>query len=414
VNYPNSTPIDNGARIANRDDATDALLFGNIDGHPGQTVQVPVTLRRGDGNVSLSGLVSGFSIVGSNEEVPELTTELSFNLQIDGNSMDIPSGNEFLSLLLMDLADLTPNTETLLGTLDFTIPLYAATEDIYYIYTQGSSGTSSNYDIIVFENNFIGVVPILENILGDFNQDDLVDVLDIVLIVNLILYTEDPSEYELLLGDLNNDGAVNVIDIVMIADIILGDDLARGVPTDQVSFSYGNGSVSYESDGSLAGMQFEVTGQYEITGHNLPNGWEIHNNENTIILFSLDGSNLEDKILFEYDGNIVIESAIATDWHGSDIAVSSVLIPKEFTLQSAYPNPFNPVTNLNFGLPVDSKVSIQIYNLQGQVVSSLLNDNMQAGYHSVVWNADEFGSGIFFVQMIAGDYVKTQKLMLIK
>ena len=229
------------------------------------------------------------------------------------------------------------------------------------------------------EDNFIGVVPILENMLGDFNQDDSVDVLDIVMVVDLILYNEDPSEYELLLGDINSDGAVNVIDIVMIADIILGDDLSRGVPTDQVRFNYGNGSVSYESDGSLAGMQFEVTGQYEITGHNLPTGWEIHNNENTIILFSLDGSSLEDKTLFEYDGDIVIQSAIATDWYGSDIAVSSVLIPKEFALQSAYPNPFNPVTNLKFGLPVDSKVSIQIYNLQGQVVSTLLNDNMQAG-----------------------------------
>ena len=123
---------------------------------------------------------------------------------------------------------------------------------------------------------------------------------------------------------------------------------------------------------------------------------------------------IEDKILFEYDGNIVIESAIATDWHGSDIAVSSVLIPKEFTLQSAYPNPFNPVTNLNFGLPVDSKVSIQIYNLQGQVVSTLLKDNMQAGYHSVVWNADNHSSGIYFVQMIAGDYIHIQKIMLVK
>ncbi len=222
VDYPFSTPMDNGGRIANRDDATDALLFGNIEGHPGETVQVPVTLRRGEGNVSLSGLVSGFSIVGSNDEVPELTSEISFNIEIDGNSMDIPSGNEFLSLLLMDLADLAPNTETLLGTLDFTIPFSADTEDIYYIYTQGSSGTSSNYDVIVFEDNFIGVVPILANITGDFNQDSSVDVLDIVLVVDLILYTENPSEYEVLLGDLNDDGLVNVLDVVILVNIILG------------------------------------------------------------------------------------------------------------------------------------------------------------------------------------------------
>jgi uncharacterized protein (TIGR02145 family) len=141
--------------------------------------------------------------------------------EIDGNSMDIPSGNEFLSLLLMDLDNLTPNTETLLGTLDFTIPISADTEDIYYIYTQGSSGTSSNYDVIVFEDTFIGVVPILANIPGDFNQDSSVDVLDIVMIVDLILYTEDPSEYEVLLGDLNDDGGIDVVDIVILVALIL-------------------------------------------------------------------------------------------------------------------------------------------------------------------------------------------------
>ena len=91
-----------------------------------------------------------------------------------------------------------------------------------------------------------------------------------------------------------------------------------------------------------------------------------------------------------------------------------MLIPKEFALQSAYPNPFNPVTNLKFGLPADSKVSIQIYNLQGRVIETLVNGNMNAGYHSVVWNADEFGSGIYFVLMIAGDYIHTQKIMLVK
>ena len=126
------------------------------------------------------------------------------------------------------------------------------------------------------------------------------------------------------------------------------------------------------------------------------------------------GSSLEDKTLFEYDGDIVIESIIATDWYGNNIDVSSVLMPKEFYLQSAYPNPFNPITNLKFGLPFDSKVSIQIYNIQGQVVSTLLNDNIKAGYHSVMWNADEFSSGIYFVQMIAGDYIHNQKIMLVK
>ena len=55
-----------------------------------------------------------------------------------------------------------------------------------------------------------------------------------------------------------------------------------------------------------------------------------------------------------------------------------------------------------------------IYNLQGREVVSLVNGNMDAGYHSVVWNADSYSSGVYFVKMMAGEYISTQKLMLIK
>jgi flagellar hook assembly protein FlgD len=89
-------------------------------------------------------------------------------------------------------------------------------------------------------------------------------------------------------------------------------------------------------------------------------------------------------------------------------------LPNEFSLDRAYPNPFNPVTTLSFAIPVDSDVSLSIYNLQGREVSTLIDKNMDAGYHSVVWNADSHASGVYFVKMVAGNYVNTQKLMLVK
>ena len=90
------------------------------------------------------------------------------------------------------------------------------------------------------------------------------------------------------------------------------------------------------------------------------------------------------------------------------------IIPTEFSLSPAYPNPFNPVTTLSFAIPVDSEVSLSIYNLQGREVVSLINGNMDAGYHSVVWNADSHSSGVYFVKMVTGEFVNTQKLMLVK
>ena len=95
-------------------------------------------------------------------------------------------------------------------------------------------------------------------------------------------------------------------------------------------------------------------------------------------------------------------------------ALDHIVIPNEYALQQAYPNPFNPVTTLSFGLPIETEVSLSVYNLQGKEVISLIDGNLDAGDHSVVWNADRHSSGVYFVKMIAGEYVNTQKLMLVK
>jgi len=92
----------------------------------------------------------------------------------------------------------------------------------------------------------------------------------------------------------------------------------------------------------------------------------------------------------------------------------AVALPESFSLDRAYPNPFNPTTTLSFAIPIDSEVSLSIYNLQGREISLLINDNMEAGYHSIVWDANPYASGVYFVKMVAGEYISTQKLMLIK
>ena len=91
-----------------------------------------------------------------------------------------------------------------------------------------------------------------------------------------------------------------------------------------------------------------------------------------------------------------------------------IALPVDFSLDRAYPNPFNPVTTLSFAIPVNSEVFLSVYNLQGREVSTLISGYMDAGYHSVVWNADSHSSGVYFVKMIAGEFMNTQKLMLIK
>ena len=59
--------------------------------------------------------------------------------------------------------------------------------------------------------------------------------------------------------------------------------------------------------------------------------------------------------------------------------------------------------SLSFAIPVDSEVSLSVYNLQGREVSTLISGYMDAGYHSVVWDANSHSSGVYFVKMVAGE-----------
>jgi hypothetical protein len=90
------------------------------------------------------------------------------------------------------------------------------------------------------------------------------------------------------------------------------------------------------------------------------------------------------------------------------------VIPADFSLAQNYPNPFNPETTIEFGLPEDSKVTVTVFNVLGQVVTSLVDTEMPAGYHVVNWDAGETASGIYFYRIQAGEYTATKRMVLMK
>jgi hypothetical protein len=99
-------------------------------------------------------------------------------------------------------------------------------------------------------------------------------------------------------------------------------------------------------------------------------------------------------------------------------------LPAEFALNQNYPNPFNPTTNIRYALPVDSKLTMEVYNVLGQRVRTLVNTDMVAGYHEVEWNGlssdgQQLASGVYFLQMAAKgtngkSFSDVRKLMLLK
>lgn len=88
--------------------------------------------------------------------------------------------------------------------------------------------------------------------------------------------------------------------------------------------------------------------------------------------------------------------------------------PKEFSLFQNYPNPFNPSTTIKFALPVDSKVKINVYNSLGQLVETLVDKEMESGYHKVNFDASRLASGVYLYHLQAGEYISIKKMLLIK
>ncbi len=97
-----------------------------------------------------------------------------------------------------------------------------------------------------------------------------------------------------------------------------------------------------------------------------------------------------------------------------EVQASSKQIPTVYELNQNYPNPFNPTTIIKFALPKDSHVAMSVYNILGQKVADLVNDQYVAGYHQVEFNASDVASGMYLYKLEAGGFVQTKKMLILK
>ncbi|BFN37188.1 hypothetical protein FMIA91_10670 [Fidelibacter multiformis] len=94
--------------------------------------------------------------------------------------------------------------------------------------------------------------------------------------------------------------------------------------------------------------------------------------------------------------------------------IKPVIKPESFALYPNYPNPFNPVTHIEFSLPEPAQITLNIYDITGRLVEQLVNQHIPAGYHTVTWDASSYSSGVYIARLKAGSSVKTQKMVLMK
>ena len=126
---------------------------------------------------------------------------------------------------------------------------------------------------------------------------------------------------------------------------------------------------------------------------------------------TLDNSNIYD------DGSVYIDNLALYDCENSDcqqLNINQNIIFNKFNINSVYPNPFNPVSTINYEVAHFSNISLKIYDIAGREVAELVNGQLEPGQYSINWNASKFSSGLYFVKLTTENFTQSQKIMLIK
>lgn len=89
-------------------------------------------------------------------------------------------------------------------------------------------------------------------------------------------------------------------------------------------------------------------------------------------------------------------------------------LPDRFVLEQNYPNPFNPTTNITYAMPEPGHVVLEVFDVTGRMVATLVNGQAQAGHHTVTFDATRLSSGVYVYRLTTGAFTKTRKMLLVK
>jgi hypothetical protein len=93
---------------------------------------------------------------------------------------------------------------------------------------------------------------------------------------------------------------------------------------------------------------------------------------------------------------------------------NELIVQSEYKISSVYPNPFNPTTTITYQVPHFSSISIDVYNINGQLIENLYKGYKNPGEYAINWNAGNVTSGVYLIKLISGSFIETQRVMLVK
>jgi len=320
----------------------------------------------------------------------------------------------------------------------------------------------------------------IEYVLGDGNGNGRIDIGDAVILINYLLELGLPPD-PIGRGDCNQNGRLDIGDVVMIINHLLFGTPIESQMIAQIDSKEEIQKSSVDSPETIAQValsrvdqkitldvetETDVAGVFVKIGYDsnqqsigtptlaqrcveMKLGYNITDNGLNLVIYSMEGKRIEagngtllyipvqpkEGVIKNDALDVTIDQISLSDSMGSLIPVETVNLSAnlessvgdtplnmEIKLNQNYPNPFNPDTTVEFMIPSannDAYVEFNIYNLQGQLVRTLLNTNMSAGFHSVRWNGKdvsgkEVSGGMYIYQLKVNDFIETKKMLFMK
>jgi hypothetical protein len=258
---------------------------------------------------------------------------------------------------------------------------------------------------------------------GDVNHNGQpFEIGDAVLLAN---YLMDPIGHPLDMwqkyaADLNGNGYPDIADLIYLINIINGTVPVPGklAPLDvAATVAITNGNVTVSSELPIGGAVVEINHTGEL-GVPTANGMKLIYTDNGSVMRVVvyDGMiSAGTNTLFTVNGTGTLGAVSVSDNVGHLLnAKVGEALPTAFAVEQNYPNPFNAKTAIKFALPNDANVTVTVYNVAGQIVQTINAGQMSAGNQSVIWDASNVGSGVYFYKVAADGFSKTMKATLLK
>jgi hypothetical protein len=261
---------------------------------------------------------------------------------------------------------------------------------------------------------------------GDVNMNTLTyEVADAVLFASY--FVEGTSvfrydvAYQICATDVNADGrTLTLSDLVYLIRVILHDavEIPKLTPSSEVAnVIVSGGTITTECAASIGAILFEFDADVVPT---LLADMEMLHSDNKVLVWSSKGKSFSTAEVLSFEGKTELVTATAVDRDSRELttSITGKVAPLTFALHPAYPNPFNPFTNLSFTLPEVMEYTLRIYNVAGQLVRSY-EDVGSAGLNMIKWDSKdnvgvEVASGVYFYKLTAGGFSSTEKMVILK